>query len=163
MDKGDLFLESLRHHLKKRHKEGLLIAKPLGWKNVERFLKLGPWRLEGQKGPASLPQPEVGAAEHFHRSRDFQRLGRRCREHHDLSHIGHAAGGLPALRGHQHVKNLKVREKLVMRSVMSENAAFLSLDIAVRNIIKEHDDWLRICGPLLWSLPYWFYPNVRAE
>jgi AcrR family transcriptional regulator len=54
VDKGDLYLESLRHYLKKRHKEGLLIAKPLGWKNVERFLKLGPWRLEGQKGCFSV-------------------------------------------------------------------------------------------------------------
>jgi AcrR family transcriptional regulator len=54
VDKGDLYLESLRHYLKKRYEEGLLIAKPLGWKNIERFLKLGPWCLEGQKGCFSV-------------------------------------------------------------------------------------------------------------
>jgi AcrR family transcriptional regulator len=49
-DKGDLYLESLRHYSRKRQEDELLIAKPLGWKNIERFLKLGPCRLQGQKG-----------------------------------------------------------------------------------------------------------------
>jgi AcrR family transcriptional regulator len=49
-DKGDLYLESLRHYLKKRQQDELLAAKPLGWKNIERFLKLAPCSLEGQKG-----------------------------------------------------------------------------------------------------------------
>jgi AcrR family transcriptional regulator len=53
-DKGDLYLESLRHYLSKRQKEGLLTAKPLGWKNIERFLKVGPCSLEGQKGCFSV-------------------------------------------------------------------------------------------------------------
>ena len=53
-DKGDLYLESLRHYLRKRQKEGLLTAKPLGWKNIERFLKVGPCSLEGQKGCFSV-------------------------------------------------------------------------------------------------------------
>jgi AcrR family transcriptional regulator len=53
-DKGDLYLESLRHYLKKWQKEGLLTAEPLGWKNVERFLKLAPCSLEGQKGCFSV-------------------------------------------------------------------------------------------------------------
>jgi len=53
-DKGDLYLESLRHYLIKRQKEGLLTTKPLGWKSIERFLKLGPCRLEGQKGCFSV-------------------------------------------------------------------------------------------------------------
>src|ERR1700681_2983376 len=53
-DKGDLYLESLRHYLRKRHKEELLTAEPLGWKNIERFLKLGPCTLEGQKGCFSV-------------------------------------------------------------------------------------------------------------
>ena len=48
-DKGDLYLESLRHYLTKRQKEELLTAKPLGWKNIERFLK-----VEGQKGCCSV-------------------------------------------------------------------------------------------------------------
>src|ERR1700732_5321249 len=52
--KGDLYLESLRHYLRKRQKEELLTAKPLGWKNIERFLKLGPCNLEGQKGCFSV-------------------------------------------------------------------------------------------------------------
>jgi AcrR family transcriptional regulator len=52
--KGDLYLESLRHYLRKRQKEELLTANPLGWKNIERFLKVGPWSLEGQKGCFSV-------------------------------------------------------------------------------------------------------------
>ena len=53
-DKGDLYLESLRHYLRKRQQEELLTAKPLGWNNIERFLKLGPCSLEGQKGCFSV-------------------------------------------------------------------------------------------------------------
>jgi AcrR family transcriptional regulator len=53
-DKGDLYLESLRHYLRKRQEEELLTVKPLGWNNVERFLKLGPYSLEGQKGCFSV-------------------------------------------------------------------------------------------------------------
>jgi TetR/AcrR family transcriptional regulator, copper-responsive repressor len=53
-DKGDLYLESLLHYLRKRQKEELLTAKPLGWKNLERFPKLGPCSLEGQKGCFSV-------------------------------------------------------------------------------------------------------------
>ena len=53
-DKGDLYLESLRHYLRKRQQEELLTAEPLGWKNIERFLKLGPYSLEGQKGCFSV-------------------------------------------------------------------------------------------------------------
>jgi TetR/AcrR family transcriptional regulator, copper-responsive repressor len=49
-DKGDLYLESLRHYSRKRQEEEFLTAKPLGWKNIERFLKLAPYSLEGQKG-----------------------------------------------------------------------------------------------------------------
>jgi TetR/AcrR family transcriptional regulator, copper-responsive repressor len=49
-DKGELYLQSLRHYLRKQQREELLTAKPLGWKNIERFLKLGPRNLEGQKG-----------------------------------------------------------------------------------------------------------------
>ena len=53
-DKGDLYLESLRHYSRKRQEDELLIAKPLGWKNIENFLKLAPCRLEGQKGCFSV-------------------------------------------------------------------------------------------------------------
>ncbi len=53
-DKGDLYLESLRYYLRKQQKEELLTANPLGWKNIERFLKLGPCSLEGQKGCFSV-------------------------------------------------------------------------------------------------------------
>jgi len=49
-DKGELYLESLRHYTRKRQEEEFLTAKPLGWKNIERFLKLAPYSLEGQKG-----------------------------------------------------------------------------------------------------------------
>jgi AcrR family transcriptional regulator len=53
-DKGDLYLESLRYYLRKRQKEELLTAKPLGWKNIERFLKLAPCSVEGQRGCFSI-------------------------------------------------------------------------------------------------------------
>src|SRR6266436_8105411 len=53
-DKADLYLESLRHYLRKQQEEQLLTAKPLGWKNIERFLKLAPCSLEGQKGCFSV-------------------------------------------------------------------------------------------------------------
>jgi AcrR family transcriptional regulator len=49
-DKGDLFVQSLRYYLENVEKKGLLTAEPLGWNNVERFLKLGPGHLAGQKG-----------------------------------------------------------------------------------------------------------------
>jgi TetR/AcrR family transcriptional regulator, copper-responsive repressor len=47
--KEDLFLESLRFYLD-RMQLGLLMVEPLGWDNVEQFLKLGPRTTEGQKG-----------------------------------------------------------------------------------------------------------------
>jgi TetR/AcrR family transcriptional regulator, copper-responsive repressor len=47
--KEDLFLESLRFYLD-RMQPGLLMVEPLGWDNVEQFLKLGPRTTEGQKG-----------------------------------------------------------------------------------------------------------------
>jgi AcrR family transcriptional regulator len=47
--KEELFLESLRFYLD-RMQLGLLTVEPLGWDNVERFLKLGPRTTEGQKG-----------------------------------------------------------------------------------------------------------------
>jgi TetR/AcrR family transcriptional regulator, copper-responsive repressor len=47
--KEELFLESLRFYLD-RMQLGLLRVEPLGWDNVEQFLKLGPRATEGQKG-----------------------------------------------------------------------------------------------------------------
>jgi TetR/AcrR family transcriptional regulator, copper-responsive repressor len=49
-DKEDLFVQSLRYYLESLEKQGLLSAEPLGWNNVERFLKLAPCTLRGQKG-----------------------------------------------------------------------------------------------------------------
>src|ERR1700722_11999860 len=48
--KEDLFLESLRYYFEEQDKRGLLTAEPLGWRNIERFLRLGPGRSEGPKG-----------------------------------------------------------------------------------------------------------------
>jgi AcrR family transcriptional regulator len=48
--KEDLFLESLRFYLDRMPQLGLLMAEPLGWDNIEQFLKLGPRNTEGQKG-----------------------------------------------------------------------------------------------------------------
>jgi AcrR family transcriptional regulator len=47
--KEELFLESLRFYLDRRQ-PGLLMVEPLGWDNVEQFLRLGPRTTEGQKG-----------------------------------------------------------------------------------------------------------------
>jgi AcrR family transcriptional regulator len=41
-DKEDLFVACLRHYLERQGKRGLLIKEPLGWTNVETFLKNGP-------------------------------------------------------------------------------------------------------------------------
>jgi AcrR family transcriptional regulator len=49
-DKEDLFVQSLRYYLENLEKKGLLTAEPLGWDNIERFLKVGPCSMEGQKG-----------------------------------------------------------------------------------------------------------------
>jgi len=49
-DKEDLFMQSLQYYLENLEKKGLLTAEPLGWNNIERFLKMGPCSMEGQKG-----------------------------------------------------------------------------------------------------------------
>ena len=49
-DKEDLFMQSLQYYLESLEKKGLLTAEPLGWNNIERFLKMGPCSIEGQKG-----------------------------------------------------------------------------------------------------------------
>ena len=41
-DKEDLFVQSLRYYLESLEEKGLLTAEPLGWNNIERFLKIGP-------------------------------------------------------------------------------------------------------------------------
>jgi AcrR family transcriptional regulator len=48
--KEELFLASLRFYLDRLPARGLLMAEPLGWDNIEQFLKLGPRNTEGQKG-----------------------------------------------------------------------------------------------------------------
>lgn len=49
-DKEDLFVACLRHYLESQGKRGLLTKEPLGWKNVETFLKNGPLNKEEQQG-----------------------------------------------------------------------------------------------------------------
>ncbi len=53
-DKEDLFVECLRYYLATQGKRGLLTEKPLGWKNIETFLKVGPHNKEEQKGCFSV-------------------------------------------------------------------------------------------------------------
>jgi AcrR family transcriptional regulator len=48
--KEELFLESLRFYLDRMPPLALLMIEPLGWDNIEQFLKLGPRNTEGQKG-----------------------------------------------------------------------------------------------------------------
>jgi AcrR family transcriptional regulator len=53
-DKEDLFVACLRHYLDSQGKRGLLTKEPLGWKNVETFLKHGPLNKEEQQGCFSV-------------------------------------------------------------------------------------------------------------
>ena len=53
-DKEDLFVACLRHYLESQGKRGLLTKKPLGWKNVETFLKNGPLNKGEQQGCFSV-------------------------------------------------------------------------------------------------------------
>ena len=48
--KEELFVESLRFYLDRVARIGMLMVEPLGWDNIEQFLKLGPRNTEGQKG-----------------------------------------------------------------------------------------------------------------
>jgi AcrR family transcriptional regulator len=53
-DKEDLFVACLRHYLESQEKRGLLTRKPLGWNNVETFLKNGPLNKGEQQGCFSI-------------------------------------------------------------------------------------------------------------
>src|SRR6202046_1453611 len=53
-DKEDLFVACLRHYLESQEKRGLLTKKPLGWNNVETFLKNGPLNKGEQQGCFSV-------------------------------------------------------------------------------------------------------------
>ena len=53
-DKEDLFVACLRHYLESQAKRGLLTKEPLGWKNVETFLKSGPLNKGEQQGCFSV-------------------------------------------------------------------------------------------------------------
>lgn len=48
-DKEDLFLSSLRHYISRVPALDILYKKPLGWENIESFLKMGQ-TCGGQKG-----------------------------------------------------------------------------------------------------------------
>jgi TetR/AcrR family transcriptional regulator, copper-responsive repressor len=53
-DKEDLFMACLRHYLKSQGNRGLLTKEPLGWKNIENFLKNGPVYKGKQQGCFSV-------------------------------------------------------------------------------------------------------------
>ena len=53
-DKEDLFVACLRYYLESQQKRGLLTKEPLGWDNVETFLKHGPLNKDEQKGCFSV-------------------------------------------------------------------------------------------------------------
>jgi AcrR family transcriptional regulator len=53
-DKEDLFVACLRHYLESQGKRGLLTREPLGWNNVESFLKNGPLNKGEQQGCFSV-------------------------------------------------------------------------------------------------------------
>src|SRR6201990_2967059 len=53
-DKEDLFVACLRHYLESQGKRRFLTREPLGWKNVESFLKSGPLNKGEQQGCFSV-------------------------------------------------------------------------------------------------------------
>jgi AcrR family transcriptional regulator len=53
-DKEDLFVACLRHYLESQGKRGLLTKQPLGWNNIETFLKNGPLSKGEQQGCFSV-------------------------------------------------------------------------------------------------------------
>ena len=53
-NKEDLFVACLRHYLESQGKRGLLTKEPLGWNNVETFLKNGPLNRGEQQGCFSI-------------------------------------------------------------------------------------------------------------
>src|ERR1700757_3496194 len=53
-DKEDLFVACLRHYLEGQEKRGFLTREPLGWENVETFLKNGPLNKGEQQGCFSI-------------------------------------------------------------------------------------------------------------
>jgi TetR/AcrR family transcriptional regulator, copper-responsive repressor len=53
-DKEDLFLASLGHYIETSGLTDMLAAEPLGWGNVEKYLKLGLACWSGQKGCFSI-------------------------------------------------------------------------------------------------------------
>jgi AcrR family transcriptional regulator len=53
-DKEDLFMACLRHYLKSQEKRGFLTREPLGWRNVEAFLKHGPLNKGEKQGCFSI-------------------------------------------------------------------------------------------------------------
>jgi TetR/AcrR family transcriptional regulator, copper-responsive repressor len=53
-DKEDLFVASLGHYIETSGLTDVLATKPLGWTNVERYLKLGLACWSGQKGCFSV-------------------------------------------------------------------------------------------------------------
>ena len=53
-NKEDLFVACLRHYVESQGKRGLLTKEPLGWNNVETFLKNGPLNKGEQQGCFSI-------------------------------------------------------------------------------------------------------------
>jgi TetR/AcrR family transcriptional regulator, copper-responsive repressor len=53
-NKEDLFVACLRHYIESQGKRGLLTREPLGWNNVETFLKDGPLNKGEQQGCFSI-------------------------------------------------------------------------------------------------------------
>src|SRR6201981_3832982 len=53
-DKEDLFVACLRHYLESPGKRGLLTQEPLGWNNIETFLKNGPLNKGEKQGCFSI-------------------------------------------------------------------------------------------------------------
>ena len=53
-DKEDFFVACLRHYLESQVRRGLLTKEPLGWKNIETFLKNGPLNKGEHQGCFSV-------------------------------------------------------------------------------------------------------------
>ncbi|MFZ6648140.1 TetR/AcrR family transcriptional regulator [Undibacterium sp. TJN25] len=53
-DKEDLFLASLSYYLENRGGRALLFAEPLGWDNIDRFLRMADGGFDGKRGCFSV-------------------------------------------------------------------------------------------------------------
>jgi hypothetical protein len=90
-------VQSLRYYLENLEKKGLLTTEPLGWNNVERFLKMGP--CNGLAGGRTRSRPSQAQFALLHRRGGNRR---RChspeRNHGNNVQVGQSLMAIRSLR-----------------------------------------------------------------